>query len=168
MEYRETEALPTLILFRKGDLEVDVYHGRRSYEIGAGITRDETRYSLGQFIDLADDPTVKRFRYPAYRTPEGVKTGLEVISTMMKRYAASGLRGDAQVFAELDIQRKKWGEEFALDVEESQTRPKAEEAWRNKDYAKAAELYAKFRPRLTPAEVQKLAFAEKRCGLPQK
>ena len=43
-------------------------------------------------------------------------------------------------------------------------RPKAEEAFRNGDYRRAAELYEEIVPRLTPAEAKKLALARKRAG----
>ena len=41
-------------------------------------------------------------------------------------------------------------------------RPQAADAFRRKDYAKAAELYGSIRASLSPAEIKKLAFAEKR------
>jgi len=44
--FSEIEALPTLVRYRKDDVEVDVYHGRQSYEIGAGVTAFGTRYSI--------------------------------------------------------------------------------------------------------------------------
>jgi hypothetical protein len=83
----------------------------------------------------------------------------------MKRYGTAALRADPQFFAMLEKQRKQWSEEYALDVLTDQLRPQADEAFHRGDYSKAAELYAQIRDRLTPAEIKKLALAEKRRGV---
>ncbi len=44
--FSETEALPTLVRYRHDDVEVDVYYGRQSYEIGAGVTGFGIRYAI--------------------------------------------------------------------------------------------------------------------------
>jgi hypothetical protein len=41
-------------------------------------------------------------------------------------------------------------------------RPRADEAFRRGNYQEAAELYERIRPRLTPAELKKLAVARER------
>ena len=48
--YVETASLTTLVTFRKGAIEADVYHGRRSYEIGFGVTHDGVNFSIGEFL----------------------------------------------------------------------------------------------------------------------
>jgi hypothetical protein len=39
--------------------------------------------------------------------------------------------------------------------------PEAREAFRRKEYGRAAELYESIRDRLTPAEIKKLEYAQK-------
>ncbi len=80
----------------------------------------------------------------------------------MKRYGTAALRGDPQFFSTLKEQRKLWSEEYALDVLADQLRPQADEAFRRGNYSTAADLYARIRSRLSPAEVKKLALAEER------
>ncbi|HMV12473.1 MAG TPA: hypothetical protein PJ996_05915, partial [Nitrosomonas sp.] len=92
--FSEIEALPTLARYRKGNVEVDIYHGRQSYEIGAGITAFGTRYSITEIIRANDLEVEKHFRYPITTTPEGVVAGLEELSTLMKRYGRASLDGD--------------------------------------------------------------------------
>ncbi len=87
--------------------------------------------------------------------------GLATIASLFQRFGTEALEGDPLYFSKLDDLGKIWAEKFADEVQARQTRPKAEEAWRNKDYAKAAELYGKIRVSLSPAELQKLAYAEK-------
>jgi len=92
-----------------------------------------------------------------------VIAGLEEISALMKRYGRSALDGDPQLFSMLESERRSWSEEYALDVLADQLRPQADEAFRQKNYAKAAELYSRIRERLSPSEIKKLSIAEERC-----
>ena len=80
--FSEIEALPTLVRYRKGGVEVDVYHGRQSYEIGVGVTAFGTRYTISEIIRANDPETEKHFRYPATTTPEGVVAGLDELSEL--------------------------------------------------------------------------------------
>jgi len=80
----------------------------------------------------------------------------------MKRYALAALRDGPKFFSILEAQRKLWSEEYALDVLAQQLRPQADDAFRKGDYASAAELYARIKARLSPAEVKRLTLAEKR------
>lgn len=142
---------------------MDVYHGRQSYEIGAGLTAFGTRYSISEIIRHMDPDVARGYRYSASTTPEGVVAGLEELSSLMKRYGRSALDGDPQLFAMLEGERKLWSEEYALDVLAEQLRPQADEAFRQRDYSKAAELYSRIRGRLSPTELKKLGIAEERC-----
>jgi len=160
--FSEIEALPTLVRYRKGDVEIDVYHGRQSYEIGLGITAFGTRYAISEIIRHIDPETAKSYRYAAATTPDGVVAGLKELSLLLKRYGRSALDGDSKLFSSLEGERKLWSEEYALDVLTEQLRPQADEAFRQKDYSKAAELYSRIKERLSPAELKKLSIAEER------
>lgn len=160
--FSEIETLPTLVRYRKGAVEVDVYHGRQSYEIGAGVTAFGTRYAISEIIRHIEPDFAKRYHYAAATTPESVVIGLEELSTLMKRYGRTALAGDPQLFTLLEGERKLWSEEYALDVLVGQLRPQADEAFRQRDYSKAADLYSRIRERLSPAEIKKLSIAEGR------
>ena len=160
--FYEVEALPTLVRYQKGGVEVDVYHGRQSYEIGAGVTAFGTRYSISEIIRAIDPKAAKHFHYAATTTPEGLISGLEELSMLMKQYGRAAIDGDSQFFSMLENQRKVWAEEYALDVLAEQLRPQADEAFRQGDYSKAADLYSRIRKRLSPAEIKKLSLAEER------
>ena len=161
--FMEAEALPTLVRFRKDDIEVDVYHGRKSYEIGGGISISGTRYSMSEVMRVGDPDVAKNYRNTVATTPETVTGGLEELSGLLQRYGTAALRGDSHFFLVLGEQRKQWANEYALDVLVDQLRPQAEDAFRRGDYSKAAELYSRIRERLSPAEIKKLALAEGRC-----
>ncbi|MAZ32795.1 MAG: hypothetical protein CMO06_06570 [Thalassospira sp.] len=158
----EVEALPTLVRYRKDSVEVDVYHGRQSYEIGCDVTSFGTRYAISEIIRANDPETGKHFRYPAATTAEEVVCGLEELSELIQRYCRASLDSDSQFFSTLDRQRKLRSREYALDVLARQLRPEADEAFRKMDYSKAAETYSRIRERLSPAEVKKLNVSIKR------
>ncbi len=158
----EVESLPTLVLYRNGDIDIDVYHGRQSYEIGFGITRAEVRYSLSEFIRVADPEFADQYRYPTATTQEVLADGLTKTMELVKRYCIKALQGDLAFFTSLGNQRKSWAEKYSVDVMARQLRPKAHEAFQLGKYREAAELYRKIESVLSSAERKKLVIAEER------
>lgn len=162
--FAEVESLPTMVLYRKGDIEVDVYHGRRSYEIGFGITREGVRYSLPEFMRVTDPEFEKQYRYPAARTQDVLVECITKTAELVKRYSIRALQGDPEFFLALEGNRKLWMEEYGLKILAGQLRSLAHEAFRLGKYREAAELYKRIEPCLSPAEIKKLAIAEDRCN----
>lgn len=158
----EIEVLPTLVRYRKDGVEFDVYHGRESYEVGAGISAFGTRYSISEIIRSIDSVRAEKYRNVMAATPDLLFSALAELSSLMMQYGARALSGERECFEELKRNREAWSERYALDVLAGQVRPKAEEAFRDGNYAKAADLYFSIRERLTPAEEKKLAFSESR------
>jgi len=162
--FTEVESLPTIVRYRKDDLEIDVYHGRQSFDVGFGIARGSTRYSLSELIRAADPAAAESYRNEAATTANGIAEALAHLQELVRRYGARALPGDAEYFSALESQRESWAKEYALDVLEGQVRPKAEAAFRDGDYRQAAELYEKIRARLSATELKKLALARERAG----
>ncbi len=160
--FTETEALPTIVRYRRGDLELNVYHGRRSYEIGLQIGHREEQFSIEEIVRATDPDAWEKFRYPAATTQKSLKSGVERLADLMRCNGKRALLGDPDFFADLRRQRQSWAEAYALDVLARQIRPKAEAAFRGGRYQEAAELYEKIAARLSPAEKAKLAVARKR------
>lgn len=163
--YMEIESSPISIRYRKGEVEVDIYHEPGSFEIGADVSGFGSRHSISAIIRANDTEVARQYRDWAATTPEGVVAGLVRLASLMRRYGGMALSGDKKFFSELERQRKSWTGEYALDVLARQVRPSAEDAFRRGDYATAAKLYAQIRSRLSPAEIKKLAFSEERIKL---
>jgi hypothetical protein len=160
--FQQVEALPTLVRYKCGDLEARVFHGRHSYELGFEIGHDEELFSLEALIRLSDRTTANQYRNPMVGTPSAVARFLQQLADMVRRYGERALRNDPACYEVLRQQRKEWSEQYALEVRSGHVRPKAEEAFREGRYREAAELYREIRAGLTPAEIKKLAIAEKR------
>jgi len=158
----EIHASPTNVRYKKRGVEVDVYHGRQSYEVGAGVTAFGARYAISEIIRAVDPNIAKSFRYEVAITAQSVAATLERLSNLMQEYGRKALEGDENFFSTLENQRKIWAQEYSLDVLAEQLRPRAAEAFRRRDYATAADLYSRIRQRLSQAEAKKLAIAEER------
>jgi hypothetical protein len=158
-----TEQLPTIVRYQKGDIQVDVYHGRQSHELGFGIERRGVRYSLSDLMRASDPKAIEQARNFAATTETGVAEGLKRLAELVTRYGEPALKDDPEFFELLANQRQLWAERYALDVLAKQLRPEAHDAFRNGRYLEAADLYERIRPCLTPAELQKLAIAKDRC-----
>ena len=159
--FSEIEAVSTLVRYQKGGIEVDIYHGRQSYEIGAGVAVSGTRYAISEIIEANDPQVFKRFRYAMTITSEGAATAIKELGSLLKCYGNEILRGDLQFISTLEKQRDKYAEKLALDSLAYQLRPKACKAFRQKDYSTAANLYSRIYECLSTVELKKLNFAIK-------
>jgi hypothetical protein len=159
------EQLPTLVRFARGSVEVDIYLGRRSFEVGAGLSIDGERFSLSELIQLNDPGLAKSYRNPVVTGAEGTVAAVSQVALLLHQFGTLALRGGASVLPALVAQRDLWSKNLALDVLASQTRPLAEEAFKAGSYAKAVELYSQIQSRLSSSERAKLALAEKRSAV---
>jgi hypothetical protein len=164
--FAEVEASPTLLRYQKGDVEIDIYHGRQSFEIGAGVSFSGTgtRYAMSEIIRAVDPELAKGYRNAVATSPEGIAVGLAELAALMQRYGRGALSGEQEFVSALEQQRKQWAEGYALEVLTAQLRPRAEDAFRRGDYEQAAELYGRIRDCLSPAEAKKFSIAQQRCS----
>jgi hypothetical protein len=157
----------TIVRYASERVFVNVYHGRSSYELGlevGSISRqrgDAAGYSMSELIRLNNHEEAECFRNFMATTPVEVKLGVQKLAEQLLRYGDRALRGDDLVFDALEQQRQKWASTFAADVAYRQISPKAAEAFRQREYRKAAELFESIRGELTPAELKKLEYAKK-------
>lgn len=163
--FTEVKSSATIVRYRMNDLEIDVYHGRQSFEVGFGVAYQGKRYSLSELLRAADAAAAEQYRNKSATTSDELAGALARLQELVRRYGERALRCDAEYFSILEKQRKSWAEGYALDVLEGQLRPKADAAFRNGDYRRAAELYEQIRARLSAVELKKLALARVRAGL---
>jgi hypothetical protein len=157
--FSEIEVLPTLVRYRKRGVEVDVFHSRQSYEIGAGVTVFGIRFSISEIIEASDPEAFKKFRYAMTTTPEGVAMALKELSSLLERYGNKVLNDDPQFISMLEKQRERNIEKLGLESLAYQLRPKASEAFQKKDYSAAAEIYSRIHKSLSSVELKKLDYA---------
>ena len=154
----------TLVRYRKSGMEVDVYRGRKSFELSFKISFGGERYSLQTIMRVSDPVAANAYRRYAATTLEGLREGLEQLSAMVKTFAPRALRGEAEFFALLDEKKHTWSYEYALDVLAEQVRPMAESAFKRKEYSKVVELYEQVLPLLTATELKRLDISRARAA----
>jgi hypothetical protein len=165
--FRCVSVEPTFVRYESDRVFINIYHGRSSYELGTEIgllnAAEGTgqSYPLSALIDLVDSEEGNRYRNFIATTPDLVKVGVKKLSETFKKYAEDILRGNPAVFAKLKKQSDQWRKSFAREVLASHVRPKAEEAFRSKNYKEATQLYESILSELTPAELKKLEYARK-------
>jgi hypothetical protein len=163
--FLEVESSPTLVRYRKDSVDVEVYHGRLSYEIAASISYVDVRYEFTDIVRAVDPKAAQSYCHAQTSTPDGVIDALKELASLMKRYGTIALRGDPLFFLELNKKREIWADDYWLNRLARQLRPKAEEAFRRGDYAVAVDFYGRIRECLSSAEMKKLIFAEERVRI---
>lgn len=99
--FREVDAVPTIVRYHKDDLQLNVFHGRISYEVSMEIGRDDDLYPLWALIHAVDPDAEKSYRPSAATSSAAVTSGVERLATLVRRYGARALRDDPAFFKEL-------------------------------------------------------------------
>lgn len=165
--FRCVRAEATFVRFESPTASVNVYHGRRSFEIGLEMESTPSptdAYSFSEILRLVDREQGERYRNYATHTAQGVAEGVARLAELFQRCIAAGILNDRQLFARLKVQRVELARNYALETQLEQARRKSEAAWRAKDYAAVVAALKPLRAALTAAEVGKLEFAERQCG----
>ena len=155
----------TFVRYERGDLYVNVYHGRVSFEIGVEVGREslEHGFPLAALVSLSDKGLARKYWPGGARTVTAVRKVVQAASEGLSRYGVAALAGDQATFSSLEQLR---AERIAAMVRDSiavQVRPKAEAAFRRRDYKEAATLYFSIEDSLSPVERKKLEIAKKRA-----
>jgi hypothetical protein len=160
--FSEIEATPTVLRFQKGEIEVDIYHGEKSFELGAGVSYMGTRYELIDMVRAQDIDAAKELGIWMTSTSDGIKVGVEKLATMMQQFGRAALDGNPNFFDSLALRRAIDVDEYWMEILARQIRPRADDAFRRGDYAEVVELFMRIESHLTKVEKQKLALARAR------
>lgn len=155
----------TLLEYVGDRVSAFIYHGRQSYELGFEIVYDNTRYSISELIRVCNESAGEKYRNPVAKTPDEVRRGLVKLRDLAVKYATNPINGDLDILLQLDAQRTRWAQDLESKTRVSSIRPRADEAFRSKKYAEAAELYEQIRESLTPSQSRKADMARERASL---
>jgi hypothetical protein len=161
--YQQTELADSYVRYERGSMAVEIYQGRQSYELGVNLIHNGVSYSLEELLELHRAHGGNTMFEPFAATDQhGIEIGVDRLAAMLQSCIQCVLTGDTRTYRELDQRREAARRSLALDVLAEQLRPKAEFAFRAKDYRRAAELYDQIRERLSPSELRKLEVAKDR------
>jgi hypothetical protein len=163
--FRIVHTEPTYMRFESDQIVVNLYHGRKSCELGAEIgLLGGTEYPFVALIRLTDPDLADSYKNTVALSRENVFKGVQRLGEIFKNHAWGALRGDSTVFARLDEQRRELAHKKARSMKVNHVRPGAAEAFRVKNYERAVQLYESIEGELTDAELKKLEYARKQTG----
>jgi len=162
--FRVTEANETYVRYEGPRSQIEIFHGRQSYELGANVIHQNEKYSLEEFFYLrsAHRGNTADFRKFTATDAHGVEVGVARMASAFRECLQSILNDDPVMYSELQKLREAHRHELAIESVTAQVKPKADAAFRAKNYREAAELYESIRERLSPAELRRLEIAKKR------
>jgi len=160
--FAKEEEAPTLARYRHGNVTLNVYCGRQSFEIGLELLYQGHSFSLGEIIRLSDPAAAAAYRNPVAFAFKGLEPAIAGVAERLRRYGVPALRAEPAFFAALRSQQLAWSKAYELEVLIEQTRPKAEAAFREGRYQDAARLYEKIEDSLNQVEQKKLEMSRKR------
>lgn len=122
------------------------------------------REGFGVFalLNSVDKNFATAFRVKVANNAEEMTEGVRVLVGILQKYGKDVLAGQDRAFRQLSTQRLNRSELYGVETVAEHVRPKAEAAFREGNYAKAAELYQSIRRVLTEVELRKLTIAEKK------
>jgi len=168
--FRRVQTEATFVRYESPELHVNIYHGRRSYELHlefgprTGLPSGEPSYYMAEILDLVNPDERARYRPWATHTVHGVAEGVRELASLFRQALEHGMMSEPRLFERLQEKRAEWRERFALDVELTHARERVDAAWHAKDYAKVVELLEPLRQHLSPSELAKLEYAKKRAS----
>jgi hypothetical protein len=157
----------TLVRFESGQIFVNVYHGRKSYELGLEIGRhgdkayQEECFSMSEILRVTEPDMAKAYRNYAAKDDARIKQGVRELALLLSRLVDAGLLDDRQLFTRLEKQRTDWKKGFAKKVQMAQMTPTLDLAWRAKDFDSVVRLLEPVQDELNSTQLMKLEYAKK-------
>ena len=158
----------TYVRYECKDLFVDIYHGRLSNELGIEIglltkaTGEEKGYTISELMRLSEEEKADQFMRPIANTPQKIKNGLIMLSSLLKQYGHEVLLGNLHIFDKLRLNRIQWNARFAHDLYVKQIKEKASIAFSQKKFSEAVRSYESILDDLLPIEQKKLEYARQK------
>lgn len=156
----------TLVRYESDRMLLNVYHGRRSYEIGVEVghlhERDAYHYRLPEVLGaILGESGQQNAYYFQSSSRDGVRSCVEAAARLVKENYGPLLRGDPIALKRVQVFSSRRNEEYTREVVQQPIRESADRAWRAKDFAMVVQCYGSIRKDLTPTERRRLEYAEK-------
>ena len=159
----------TFVRYESESTFVNIYHGRRSYELGVEIGKlekdpniPENWYTIGEIMDFVGVRKDLKFTFFQSRDKDQIKILLKRLAEYVKNYAGDILNGNLEILNKVQILQKEKSDAYIKEMHLRPIREMADVAWRQKDYVKFVGLYSPVEDDLTPVEAKKLEYARKK------
>jgi hypothetical protein len=159
----------TFVRYESGSIFVNIYHGRRSYELGVEIGKlekdpnvPENWYTIGEILDFVGVRKDLKFTFFQTSNKDQIKILLKRLAEYVKNYAGAILRGEVEILKKIQILREEKSDAYIKEMNLRHIREMADVAWKQKDYVKFVGLCSPVEDDLTPVEAKKLEYARKK------
>jgi hypothetical protein len=159
----------TFVRYESGSIFVNIYHGRRSYELGVEIGKleknpnvQEISYTIGEIMDFVGVRKDLKFTFFQSSNKDQIKILVRKLAEYVKSYAGPILNGDLKILEKVQILQKEKSDAYIKEMNLRHIREIADVAWKQKDYVKFLGLYSPVEDDLTPVEAKKLEYARKK------
>lgn len=155
----------TIVRYRSPSLAVNVYHGRKSYEIGFELCKVDEKPEICLSL-----PTILRAVVPSYKGQTFFQASdrhtlehcINIMASLVKSYCIDLFKGNVATWKVV----KKIQDEMTEEVTNLYTikpiKIKALEAWQRKDYREVVSLYESVMSNLDDIERRRLDYSRKR------
>jgi hypothetical protein len=92
--FSPSQSGPTFVSYRRDDLELHVYHGRQSFEVGLHVGCGADQFSLSELIRASDPAAAEDYRNPVATTPASVESAVDQLAQLVQRYGERALDDD--------------------------------------------------------------------------
>jgi hypothetical protein len=159
----------TFVRYESGSIFINIYHGRRSYELGVEIGKlekdpnaQEIGYTIGEIMDFAGVRKDLKFTFFQSSNRDQIKILVRKLAEYVKSYAGPILNGDLKILKKVQILQKEKSDAYIKEMNFRHIREMADVAWKQKDYVKFVGLYSPVEGDLTSVEAKKLEYARKK------
>jgi hypothetical protein len=159
----------TFVRYESDLIFVNIYHGRRSYELGVEIGKlekdssvPEIGYTIGEIMDFVGVRNDLKFTFFQSSNKDQIKVLLKKLAAYVRDYAGEILNGNLEILMRVQMLQQEKSDAYIKEMNLRHIREKADVAWRQKDYIKLVELYNPVAEDLTSVEVKKLEYARKK------
>jgi hypothetical protein len=156
---------PTFVRYESDTMFLNVYHGRRSYELNVevGFIADpfQRAYRLADVLGAILGSDHKGRTYFQASGREAVFRCVQGMAELVSQHYGAVLRGDARALGRIAAHTSETSRGHTRAVVQRPVREAAERAWHAKNYVKVEELYKSIRDSLTVVERRRLEYAEK-------
>lgn len=166
MGFKVVERTPTFVRLERGEVFVQLYHGRSSHQVGLELGREAhgQLFSLNEVLVAFAPDLAEQARYQATE-PDVLERCLRSVAKTLREQATEVLLGEDAAFLILSQTATKVRRTATLGAQYGAILDQAERAWTDGDRERAAELYEKAEPALDETGRRRLVFVRDKQGL---
>lgn len=158
--FHERTAQATFVRFEARDVFIEIYHGRRSYELGVEIGRSvdvdgeevEQKFHISDILPIL--ASERRYRPTTARDREPVARFVAELAPLSELLLVQILKDKDTIFADLSEGLARRSDQYLEGIAADRLRTRASDAWRAKDLATVVNAYEEIESELKTVQLR--------------